>query len=423
MKAVVMAGGKGTRMAGVCVALPKPMLPLLEKPILEREIEVLRQEGFSDIVLVVGHLSDAIKNHFGDGTAFGVHITYCEEKEPLGTAGALALLKDTLAGDDFLLLNGDLLFDVDLGRFLAYHRERGGIATIFTHPSRHPADSVLVACDEDERVTAFLPPDAARHATRNRTNAGLHFFSPAILSRFNEIKKTDLDREVLSPLAAEGRLYAYHSPEYVKDVGTPARFAEGERDLKGGLVARGNLKCPQKAVFLDRDGTINRHVGFVTSPDQIELLEGAAEAIKRLNDRHVPVIVITNQPVLARGEVTKAGLSEIHARLEALLAERGAYLTDIFYCPHHPDGGFAGEVTALKQPCDCRKPAPGLLLAAAAKYNIALSRSYMIGDSDRDMEAARRAGCHTAAIGAPDAEIVGDSLFHCVDQILKNEDF
>ncbi len=205
MKAVVMAGGKGTRIASLSKDLPKPMLPLSGKPILEREIEVLRQEGFSDIVLVVGHLSDAIKNHFGDGTAFGVHITYCEEKEPLGTAGALALLKDTLAGDDFLLLNGDLLFDVDLGRFLAHHRERGGVATIFTHPSRHPADSVLVACDGNERVTAFLPPDAARPATRNRTNAGLHFFSPAILSRFNEIKKTDLDREVLAPLAAEGR--------------------------------------------------------------------------------------------------------------------------------------------------------------------------------------------------------------------------
>ena len=421
MKAVVMAGGKGTRMAGICAELPKPMLPLSGKPILEREIEVLKKEGFSDIILVISHLGDAIREYFDDGAAFGVCITYCEEKEPLGTAGALALLKDTLAGDDFLLLNGDLLFDVDLSRFLAYHREKGGIATVLTHPSSHPADSVLVACDKSERVTAFLPPDTARPATKNRTNAGLHFFSSAILSRFDEIKKTDLDREILTPLAAEGQLFAYHSPEYVKDMGTPTRFAEGERDLKRGLPQ--SLKQPRPAIFLDRDGTINRHVGFVTSPDQIELLEGAAEAIKRLNDRHVPVIVVTNQPVLARGEVDEAGLGAIHARLEALLAERGAHLTDIFYCPHHPDGGFAGEVAVLKRPCHCRKPAPGLLLAAAAKYNISLSHSYMIGDSDSDMEAGRRAGCRTAAIGKMSADIVGNSLLDCIDQILKNEDF
>ncbi len=416
-----MAGGKGTRMAGIAGDLPKPMLPLCGKPILEREIEILAREGFTDIVLVIGHLGDQIKQYFGNGTAFGVTITYIEEQEPLGTAGALALLKGTV-DDDFLLLNGDLLFDVDLSRFLAHHRERGGVATVFTHPSAHPTDSVLVMCDKNDRVTAFLPPDKERVATRNRTNAGLHFFSPTILSRFNEVKKTDLDREVLSPLAAEGKLFAYHSPEYVKDMGTPARFAEGARDLEAGFIARTNQKHPQRAVFLDRDGTINRHVGFVTSPDQIELLPRAADAIKRLNECHVPVIVITNQPVLARGEVDEAGLCAIHARLEALLAERGAFLTDIFICPHHPDRGFPGEVTALKRHCTCRKPAPGLLLAAAKKYNLSLEGSYMIGDSERDMEAARRAGCRTAAIGALAADIVGDSLFQCVDQILKNED-
>ena len=421
MNAVVMAGGKGTRMASLCAELPKPMLPLSGKPILTREIEVLAREGFTDVILVIGHLGDAIKNHFGDGSAFGVRITYCEEREPLGTAGALALLKNDLADDDFLLLNGDLLFDVDLSRFLAYHREKGGIATILTHPSSHPHDSVLVACDENDRVTDFLAPDSARVGVRNRTNAGLHFFSPAILSRFHEIQKTDLDRDVLAPLAAEGGLFAYHSPEYVKDVGTPQRLNEGERDLRLGLVT-GNLKTPQAAVLLDRDGTVNRHVGFVTSPNEVELLPRAAEAIARLNARRIPVIVVTNQPVIARGEVTKQGLDAIHARLEALLSEKGAYLTDIFTCPHHPDGGFEGEVAALKRPCNCRKPAPGLLLEAARKYNLSLERSYMIGDSESDMEAARRAGCHTAAIGALDAELRGEDLYDCIDQILKNED-
>ena len=421
MKAVIMAGGKGTRIATLARDIPKPMLPLGGVPVLCRQIEVLRREGFSDIVLVIGHLGSVIKNYFGDGAAFGVRITYLEETEPLGTAGALALLKNELEGDDFLLLNGDLVFDVDLARFLAFHRERGGTVTVLTHPSTHPHDSVIAESDKNDRVTAFLAPSPTRRAARNRTNAGLHFCSPALLSRFTEVKKTDLDREVLQPLAAEGRLFAYNSPEYVRDMGTPQRAAEVECDLAAGLVARGNLKRPQKAVLLDRDGTINAHVGFVTSPEQLTLLPGAAAAIQKLNERHIPVIVVTNQPVLARGEVSEAGLTEIHARLEALLAAEGAYLTDIFTCPHHPDGGFAGEVVALKRMCDCRKPAPGLLLAAAKRYNIDLSASFMIGDSERDMEAGRRAGCRTAAIGKLHADIVGESLYHCVDQILARE--
>ena len=423
MRAVIMAGGKGTRIASLARDIPKPMLPLCGKPVLERQIEVLRREGFLDIVLVVGHLGGVIQSHFGDGAAFGVHITYIHEQEPLGTAGALALLGDVLKDEDFLLLNGDILFDVDLARFLAFHREKRGIATIFTHPSTHPADSVIVESDKNDRVTAFLAPDTARPLTRNRTNAGLHFFSPAVLSRFSTVKKTDLDREVLAPLAAKGALFAYNSHEYVKDMGTPQRLTEAERDLAAGVVTRGDPKAPRAAVFLDRDGTINRHVGFVTSPDQLVLLEGAAEAIKQLNDRHIPVIVVTNQPVLARGEVDEAGLWAIHARLEALLSENGAYVTDIFYCPHHPDSGFAGEVPELKCVCDCRKPAPGLLLAAAARYNLDLSRSYMIGDSESDMTAARRAGCGTAAIGSIQADIVGNSLPDCVSKILKAEEY
>ncbi|MBQ3056532.1 MAG: HAD-IIIA family hydrolase [Clostridia bacterium] len=389
MRAVIMAGGKGTRIASLARDIPKPMLPLCGKPVLERQIEVLRREGFLDIVLVVGHLGAVIQNHFGNGCAFGVRITYVEESEPLGTAGALALLGDVLKGDDFLLLNGDVLFDVDLKRFLAFHREKGGVATVLTHPSTHMLDSVIVESDKNDRVTAFLAPDTARRASRNRTNAGLHFFSPAVLSRFKTVKKTDLDREVLVPLAA-------------------------------GVVTR---RSPRGAIFLDRDGTINRHVGFVTSPDQIELLPRAAEAIKRLNDRHIPVIVVTNQPVLARGEVDEASLAAIHARLEALLAQEGAYLTDIFYCPHHPDSGFAGEVPALKRICNCRKPAPGLLLAAAKRYDLDLSRSFMIGDSESDMTAARRAGCRAAAIGGMQADITGSSLPDCVSKILDVEEY
>ncbi|MBQ3063778.1 MAG: HAD-IIIA family hydrolase [Clostridia bacterium] len=429
MKAVIMAGGKGTRMATLGSDLPKPMLPLGGKPILAHEIACLVKEGITDIVLVVGHLGHVIKNYFGDGRTFGARITYFEESEPLGTAGALYHLKPALADDDFLLLGADLLFEVDLSRFLAYHRERGGLATLLTHPSTHLFDSVAVYADENGRVRALLPPAADRAITANRTNAGLQICAPALLDRLTGAGRLDLDREVLAPLATEGLLYAYNSPEYVKDVGTPERLASGEHDLAAGYPQKAYLGKKRPAVFLDRDGTINRHISFLSRPDQIELLPRAAEAIRLLNERHIPVIVATNQPVIARGDVTREGLAAIHGRLACLLAEQGAFVNDIFYCPHHPDGGFAGEVPALKTDCACRKPEPGLLLQAAARYNLDLPRSLMIGDRDTDVMAGKRAGCLTAKIGnstkglIPDchADITGESLYECIVKFLESE--
>ena len=422
MKAVIMAGGKGTRMASVNQNIPKPMLPLGGKPLLFHTLEALKKEGVTEVLLVIGHLGNVIKNAVGDGSAFGMQITYFEETEPLGTAGALFHLKDVLT-EDFLLLGADLLFDVDLARFFAYHKEKGGLATLLTHPSTHLFDSVAVDTREDGRVKALLPPADTRVLTANCTNAGLYFCAPALLTRLTEAGKADLDRDLLAPLAGAGMLFAYNSPEYVKDMGTPERLLQGESDLARGLVAKGHLGTPRPAVFLDRDGTINRHISFLSRPDQIELLPRAAEAIRLLNERHIPVIVVTNQPVIARGEVTREGLAEIHGRLATLLAENGAYVNDIFYCPHHPDGGFAGELAALKIPCSCRKPAPGLLLQAATRYNIDLSRSVMIGDRATDVEAGRRAGCKTALIGMRDADFTGTSLYECVCKILESEVF
>ncbi|MBE6555601.1 MAG: HAD-IIIA family hydrolase [Ruminococcaceae bacterium] len=422
MKTVIMAGGKGTRVAELCPLIPKPMIPICGKTVLERELEVLRAQGLTDIILVIGHLGGVIKEALGDGTRLGVHLTYVEERTPLGTAGALALLKDELADDDFLLLCGDLVFDVDLCRFLAAHREKGGIATLLTHPSDHPFDSVIVKGDRAGRVTAFLPPEASRGDVKNRTNAGIHAFSPTVLDLFGEVKRTDLDREILAPLAATGALYYYDTPEYVKDMGTPDRIDTVTRDILSGRVKKSNLSSPQRAIFLDRDGTVNRYVGFLTAPDQMVLEEGAAEAIRAINRAGLLAVLVTNQPVVARGDVTEAELDAIHDRMETLLGREGAYLNAICYCPHHPDSGFAGEIGELKIKCRCRKPEPGMLLDAAERFHINLSASYMIGDDARDIEAGKRAGCRTASIGEGlGADLWGDSLLACVNQILKEE--
>lgn len=406
MTAVIMAGGKGTRIASVDSTVPKPMIEVAGKPVLEYQIDCLRRQGITDIILVIGHLGHVIREYFGDGSflsrgtgmPFGVHIRYIEEKEPLGTAGALFYLKADLR-EDFLLLNGDIVWDVNLGRFLAFHRSRHASATLFTHPNSHPYDSGLIVSGPDGKVTAWLHKEEPRLWYRNRVNAGLHILSPKLLKSMDELKKRDLDRDFLKPLIPSGTLYAYSSPEYVKDMGTPDRMREVENDIRTGKVQKRNLSHKQRAVFLDRDGTINKYVGLLTHIEDFELLDGVAQAIRMINHSGYLAIVVTNQPVIARGEVTEEGLREIHRKMETLLGQAGAYLDDVFVCPHHPDKGFAGERPEYKIPCDCRKPKPGMLLRAARKYNIDLAQSFMVGDGENDMQAGLNAGCRIAYIG------------------------
>lgn len=407
MTTVIMAGGRGTRISSVASEIPKPMIRIGDKPVLEHEIECLREQGFTDIVITVSHLAPVIMDYFSDGSGispatgkpFGVHITYFTENKPLGNAGALFELRDRLT-EDFLLLNADALFRVDFNRFVAAHKKNGGLATLFTHPNSHPYDSGLIIAGKDGAVKQWLTKEDARPSYyKNRVNAGLHILSPKLLERRPDSEKIDLDRQLLKPLAGTGQMFCYDSPEYVKDMGTPERYKAVCEDYLSGLIEAKDLRNMQKAVFLDRDGTINKYVGFLRNIDDFELLPGAADAIRKINASGYLAIVVTNQPVIARGEVTEEELRQIHNKMETLLGQEGAYLDAIYYCPHHPHKGYEGEIPELKIDCVCRKPKPGMLLWAAERFNIDLSRSWMIGDGENDVRAGQAAGCKTVLLG------------------------
>lgn len=390
-----MAGGKGTRISSITSDIPKPMIKIGDKPVLEHEIICLRDQGFKDIILTVSHLGNLIMDYFGDGSKFGVHIDYYFEEVPLGNAGALFKIKEKLT-DDFLLLNADALFNIDFNRFVNYHKQKGGLVTLFTHPNSHPYDSGLIIVDENNAVKEWLNKEEARPTWyKNRVNAGLHVISPKILDVTFDKEKIDLDRDLLKPLCGSGKMFAYDSSEYVKDMGTPDRFYAVSEEFKKGIVANKSLINKQKAIFLDRDGTINKYIGFLRNINDFELLPGVNEAIKMINASGYLAIVVTNQPVIARGEVSFAELDEIHNKMETLLGKDGAYLDAIYFCPHHPHKGYEGEIPKLKFDCDCRKPKPGLLIKAAEDFNIDLSKSWMIGDGESDVLAGKAAGCKT----------------------------
>lgn len=430
MKTILMAGGRGTRIAELFPNIPKPLIPVAGMPILEREIKSLCAQGFKDIILTVGYLADKIIAYFGDGSQFGAKIDYFVEESPLGNAGALFRLREKIGDKPFLLLNADAAFDVDFNRMVAFHKNHGGLVTLFTHPNSHPYDSGLIIADKNGHVEKWLAKEDVRPQWYdNRVNAGLHVIDPKVLDislKSLEINKetgypqgkVDLDRQILKPLCGSNMMFCYDSPEYVKDMGTPERFHQVEADYKNGVVQAKNLTNKQKAVFLDRDGTINKYVGFLRNIDDLELIEGVAEAIKLINQSGYLAIVVTNQPVIARGEVTWEELNDIHKKMATLLGKEGAYVDGIYICPHHLDKGFEGERQEYKIDCDCRKPKPGLLLQAAKDFNIDLSESYMIGDSHRDVEAGENAGVKKSILIKENNE---NGLLSIINEIIKDE--
>lgn len=181
MKVIIMAGGKGTRIQSISSDIPKPMIPINGIPVLETELCSLRNQGFNEFIFTVGHLADCIIDYFGDGSKWNVHIEYYCETTPLGNAGALFKLNLT---EDFLLLIGDAIFDIDFVRMVNYHKRKGGLATIFTHPNSHPYDSSVVIADNDGAVQRWLNKEDDRPLYyKNRVNAGIHIISPKVLEK------------------------------------------------------------------------------------------------------------------------------------------------------------------------------------------------------------------------------------------------
>jgi mannose-1-phosphate guanylyltransferase / phosphomannomutase len=393
MKIVIIAGGAGTRIASIAKEIPKPMIPINGKPVLEYQVELAKRYGYTEIILLIGHLGDKIKEYFGSGARWGVSISYYVETSPLGTAGAVAQLSALLT-QDFFVFYGDTVMDIALDQMLDFHKNHQSYATLLLHPNDHPYDSDLVEIAPDKKIVRFYPkPHNSYLVCRNLVNAALYILSPKILSFIPAGIKSDFAGNIFPACLNNGvDMYGYISPEYIKDMGTPDRYEKVGNDLESGKVARLNKKFPRPAIFLDRDGVICVEKNLLSNPEQLELINGVPEAIHYINQKEYLVVIVTDQPVIARNLCSIEELDFIHKKLETLLGRSRAYVDAIYYCPHHPDAGYSDERKGYKIICDCRKPKAGMLLKAAIEWNIDLPNSYMIGDRDVDVQAGFNAG-------------------------------
>jgi histidinol-phosphate phosphatase family protein len=331
-----------------------------------------------------------------------------------------------------MLLFGDVVLNMDMATLISYHWQKNAVATLVVHPNDHPFDSDLVDIDEDSRIRQLFLKGNKPDFYTNQANAAVHILSPAVF-KYIPSGKSDLMVDVIAKMLVDQRpIYGYKTAEYIKDIGAVERFRMVEKDIQSGKVDRLSKKNKRKAVFIDRDGTLVEDVDLLCKIDDLRLFDFSCDSIKNINASEFLSIIVTNQPVVARNLCSTSDVERIHRKLETLLGNEGAYLNDIYFCPHHPDSGYPGENPKFKITCECRKPATGMIQKAAEEYNIDLSASWMIGDTTVDMQMGKNAGLKTALVRTGRAgrdekfdvkpDMICDNLAVAVDNILRLEE-
>jgi NDP-sugar pyrophosphorylase family protein len=239
MQALILAGGKGTRLRPLTVYTPKPIAPICNRPFLLYQIETLKKAGITDITLCLSYQPDKIEQLLGDGAHLGVHLKYTVEPEPMGTAGAYKFAAD-LIREPTVIFNGDILTDLDLATVIEEHRERKATATIVLTPVENPSAYGLVETREDGRVSRFLEKPKADQITCNTINAGTYILEPKVLDMIPAGESYMFEYGVFPSLLTNGEPFFAHIPEstYWLDIGTPARYLQAHHDLLADRVAR-----------------------------------------------------------------------------------------------------------------------------------------------------------------------------------------
>jgi len=368
-QAVILAGGRGTRLLPLTETLPKPMIPFHGKPFLEYLVDLLREQGFERVLLLLGYRANVVQEYFGDGSGFGLDLQYSVTAPDDLTVHRMRTAAPHL-DPSFLLLYCDNYWPLQMDRLWERYvrADVPALVTVYSNRDRYTRDSVTV--DDAGYVRLF---------DRTRTAAGLGGVEIgfALLERsVLDLMPTEdalFEEAVYPQLAATGQLAAHMTDHRYYSVGSIERLPLTEEFFRR-----------RKTVILDRDGVLNRRpprAHYVTEWSDFEWLPDSRDALRVLADAGYRVLVVTNQAGVARGAMSEVALLEIHERMKAEAAEAGGRIDAVYYCPHDWDEG-----------CSCRKPAPGMLLQAQRDFALDLTRTTFIGDDERDAEAAEAAG-------------------------------
>lgn len=370
-QAVILAGGRGTRLRPLTDLRPKPMVEFHGKPFLEYVLEMLRGQGFERVLLLLGYLPEVIQRHFGTGERLGLKIEYVVSAPDDGTVRRMRLAAPAV-DPCFLLLYCDNYWPLAMDRMWARYAAAGmpAMITVYRNTDGYTKDSVRV--DGHGVVTVF-------DRSRTAPDLGGVEISYAILRksvlRFLTDDPTALFEETVYPrLVAERQLAAFETDHRYYSVGGLHRLP-----LTEVFLAR------RPAIILDRDGVLNRRpprAQYVRTPAEFEWLPGAREALRRLTEAGHRILVVTNQAGVARGALAAADLQAIHCRMSEEARDAGGWIDAVYHCPHDWDAG-----------CACRKPKPGLLYQAQRDFNLDLTRTLFVGDDERDAQAAEAADC------------------------------
>lgn len=386
-QAVILAGGKGTRLGAITASTPKPLLPVAGRAFVEHLMQELSRYGFERVTLLTGHLGEQFKLAYDGKTCFGMPIDVLIEPMPLGTGGSLRFAADASALDpDFLLINGDSWIDVDLTAFAfqwTNNRRRNPAlrAQMLLHcvPDRGRYGAVA---QNDGLVSSFLEKPAGPGAGPGEINAGVYILDRNITGAIPRGSARSLEADVLPDLVRSRQVAAEVAPAgtYFIDIGLPQSLEQSRQDL---------IRHRQRpALFLDRDGTLNIDRGYTHRPVDLAWQPDAREAVRFANDAGYYVFVVTNQSGVARGYYEEADVSHFHLAMQAELFQVGGHIDAFAWCPHHPES----IRDTFRQSCRCRKPAPGMIEDLIDQWPVDLRRSLLIGDAQSDMDAARAAG-------------------------------
>lgn len=364
---VILCGGLGTRLKSVVADKPKSLADIGAETFLDILLKVVFSQGFSRVVLAIGHKGEKIvEKYSGDP-----RITFSLEEYPLGTGGAVIKAMNEITTEDFVVMNGDSLCNVDLVDAYETHKKCNAFASIVLGEASDISDYGSIRIDENNRILSFAEKISEK---RNRLiNAGVYIFSNKIINHAPKNEAFSLERDFF-PNILDKHCYGYVTGSEVLDIGTPERYEEvKKRIIKTEESARPKLKI----AFLDRDGVINikqPEGHYVSSIAQFEFTSGIFKLLQYLVASGFKFIIVTNQRGVAKGVLSEDSLSVIHGHMKTELQKKGIEILDIYYCPHNKDE------------CFCRKPKSGMLEKSFNEHNIDLTESILISDSIADIE-------------------------------------